>query len=106
MTASLEANVSNDGRACRPDVPATRLQPSAPAARQTGTVRRCATAIETYTLITINADSHPLMRWMHKPDPMLRPDDQDKRMVAVLDDDMQDAWLRAAPTEAEQLVRR
>jgi len=29
--------------------------------------------IESYTLLTLNADHHPVMRRMHKPDPALRP---------------------------------
>jgi putative SOS response-associated peptidase YedK len=34
---------------------------------------------ESYAMLTLNADSHPLMRRMHKPDPKLGPDQQDKR---------------------------
>ncbi len=68
-------------------------------------------ALETYTMITINADNHELMRRMHKPERdkvgnVLPPELQDKRMVVVLDDNVQDAWLRASPAEAEQLVQQ
>lgn len=30
-------------------------------------------------MLTINADSHPMMSRMHRPDPKLPPDQQDKR---------------------------
>lgn len=58
--------------------------------------------IETYTMITINADDHPLMRRMHKPD----PDDPEKRMVAVLAPEDQQAWLFGTPAEAEQVIQQ
>ena len=32
---------------------------------------------ESYTMLTLNADHHPLMSRMHKPDPKLGPDQQD-----------------------------
>ena len=35
--------------------------------------------VESYTMLTLNADAHPLMSRMHKPDPKLGPDQQDKR---------------------------
>lgn len=36
-------------------------------------------------MLTINADSHPLMRRMHKPDPKLPADQQDKRSVVPIE---------------------
>lgn len=36
---------------------------------------------ESYTMLTLNADQHPLMQRMHKPDPKLPDDAQDKRSV-------------------------
>ena len=44
-------------------------------------------------MLTINADHHPLMRRMHKPDPQLPPDAQDKRSVIVLEQAELDRWL-------------
>lgn len=41
--------------------------------------------IESYSMLTMNADSHPLMSRMHKPDPKLPDDKQDKRSVVVID---------------------
>jgi hypothetical protein len=34
-------------------------------------------------MLTMNADSHALMRRMHKPDPKLAPHEQDKRSVSL-----------------------
>lgn len=59
---------------------------------------------ESYTLLTINADTHPLMSRMHKPDPKLPPDQQDKRMVVVLESAFWDAWLEAPVDQARQLI--
>jgi len=58
--------------------------------------------VETYTMLTINADDHPLMRRMHKPD----PHDPEKRMVAVLAPEDQQTWLFGTPAEAELVIRQ
>ncbi|MBH9553134.1 SOS response-associated peptidase [Inhella gelatinilytica] len=60
---------------------------------------------ESYTMLTINADGHSLMGRMHKPDPKLPPDAQDKRMVCVLEPADWNAWLAAPVQEAGQLLR-
>jgi putative SOS response-associated peptidase YedK len=44
--------------------------------------------IHSYTMLTINADAHPLMRQFHKPT-------DEKRMVVILPDDRFDDWLTA-----------
>jgi putative SOS response-associated peptidase YedK len=41
--------------------------------------------VESYTMLTLNADIHPLMNRMHKPDPKLGPDRQDKRSVVPIE---------------------
>ena len=51
-------------------------------------------------MITINADDHPIMKRMHKPD----PNDPEKRMVAVLEPKDQQTWLFGSPDEAEQVI--
>ena len=61
--------------------------------------------VESYTMLTINADAHPLMKRMHKPDPKLGPNDQDKRSVIPIDPAEVDTWLFAPATEAAQLLR-
>ena len=44
--------------------------------------------IHSFTMLTINADAHPVMRNFHKPD-------DEKRMVVILDATAYDAWLTA-----------
>lgn len=61
---------------------------------------------ESYTMLTLNADAHPVFRRMHKPDPKLPKDAQDKRMVVVLEQDEWDPWLEAKPEQAKGLIRR
>lgn len=64
--------------------------------------------VNSFTILTINADTHPLFKELHRPDPKRPVDKQDKRMVVILNDDA-DApadrsmeFLRQYP--AEQLV--
>ena len=60
--------------------------------------------LESYTMLTMNADSHPIMRRMHKPDPKLGPTEQDKRSVVVLEAENYDTWLAGTQDEARELV--
>jgi putative SOS response-associated peptidase YedK len=60
---------------------------------------------ESYTMLTINADNHPLMSRMHKPDPKLPPDGQDKRSVVAIDLDDTDAWLRGSIEDSRLLLK-
>ncbi|MFC3148357.1 SOS response-associated peptidase [Piscinibacterium candidicorallinum] len=60
---------------------------------------------ESYTMLTLNADQHPLMSRMHKPDPKLPPDAQDKRSVIAIEDADVQTWLTASPDEASALLR-
>jgi putative SOS response-associated peptidase YedK len=59
---------------------------------------------ESYTMLTINADGHPLMGRMHKPDPKRPPSMQDKRSVIPIALADVDHWLFASPAEAKQLL--
>ncbi len=61
--------------------------------------------IESYTMLTINADHHPIMSRMHKPDPKLPADRQDKRSVVAIESADVDRWLRASNEEAVGVVR-
>jgi putative SOS response-associated peptidase YedK len=61
--------------------------------------------VESYTMLTINADSHPLMRRMHKPDPKLASDAQDKRSVVVIEESDVAAWLSGSLEIATKLIR-
>jgi putative SOS response-associated peptidase YedK len=61
--------------------------------------------IESYTMLTINADHHPLMSRMHKPDPKLPPDRQDKRSVVAIEIADVEQWLQGSNPDAASLVR-
>jgi putative SOS response-associated peptidase YedK len=61
--------------------------------------------VESYTMLTLNADAHPLMRRMHKPDPALAPDAQDKRSVVAIEPEDVDTWLFGTVQEAAAVVR-
>lgn len=60
--------------------------------------------VESYTMCTINADGHPLMSRMHKPDPKLPADRQDKRSVVPIELADIDVWLHGTPAQARQLL--
>lgn len=61
--------------------------------------------VESYSMLTINADDHPLMRRMHKPDPAYGPDEQDKRSVIPIEIGDVDSWLHGSVEDAAQLLR-
>lgn len=67
--------------------------------KQTGEV------ISSYTMLTINADHHPLMSRMHRPDPQHPPDQQDKRSVIAIEFGDVDTWLQGSVDDAAQLMR-
>ncbi len=54
--------------------------------------------VHSFTLLTINAAQHPLMRLFHKPV-------DEKRMVVILQEDRYDDWLNAGPEESKSLLR-
>ncbi|WP_416336512.1 SOS response-associated peptidase [Dechloromonas sp. A34] len=60
--------------------------------------------VESYTMLTVNADDHPIMNRMHKPDPKLALDQQDKRSVVVIETAYVDQWLRGNTKEATELL--
>jgi len=61
--------------------------------------------VESYTMLTINADDHPLMSRMHRPDPMLPVDQQDKRSVVAIEQADVATWLLGDLEAAARLVR-
>ena len=61
--------------------------------------------VESYSMLTINADAHPLMSRMHRPDPKRPPNMQDKRSVVPIELDDVDTWLTAPVEEAAKLMR-
>lgn len=52
-----------------------------------------------FTMLTINADSHPFMRQFHKQD-------DEKRMVVILNKEDYDAWLQAPAGESQVFLRQ
>ena len=61
--------------------------------------------VESYTMLTINADAHQLMSRMHKPDPKLPADQQDKRSVIPIELADVDQWLSGTVADAASLLR-
>lgn len=55
-------------------------------------------AIESFSMLTINADDHPLMRRMHAPG-------EEKRMPVILKPADYDVWLNATPDQARALCK-
>ncbi len=60
---------------------------------------------DSYTMLTVNADQHPLMRRMHKPDPKLPVDAHDMRSVIPIEAEDVDVWLAGTTREASRLLR-
>ena len=60
---------------------------------------------ESYTMLTLNADEHPLMNRMHKPDPKRPPHMQDKRSVIPIALQNVDLWLFGTVEEASTLLQ-
>ncbi len=67
--------------------------------RETGEVH------ESYTMLTVNADAHPLMMRMHKPDPKYGADEQDKRSVVAIELSEVDLWLRGDRDDVRRIVK-
>src|SRR5690554_277102 len=61
--------------------------------------------VESYTMLTVNADHHPLMRRMHKPDPAKAAHEQDKRSVIPIERENVDQWLSGNENDARALLR-
>lgn len=55
--------------------------------------------IESFTLLTVNADEHPLMKRFHRPE-------DEKRMVVVLDPADYDRWLDCPVSEMMSMMTR
>jgi len=54
--------------------------------------------LHSYSMLTINADSHPLMRNLHKPT-------DEKRMVVILPEDHYDNWLNVSNEECRVMLK-
>ncbi len=71
----------------------------------TWTDKESGEVVESFTMLTINADGHPLMGRMHRSDPKRPPNMQDKRSVVPIEMGDVDTWLSAPVEQAAQLVR-
>jgi putative SOS response-associated peptidase YedK len=60
--------------------------------------------VESYTMLTVNADDHPIMNRMHKPDSKLSADQQDKRSVVAIEQGEVERWLRGRVEEVGVLL--
>jgi len=56
--------------------------------------------VPSYTMVTRNCDGHPLLSRLHKPNPKLPADKQNKRAVIPLEVQAWDAWLHGSVDEA------
>jgi putative SOS response-associated peptidase YedK len=56
------------------------------------------TWLHSYTMLTINADSHELMKSFHKPT-------DEKRMVVILPEAAYGDWLTATPERSQEFLR-
>lgn len=52
-----------------------------------------------YTMLTVNADEHALMKRFHRPG-------EEKRMVVILEEEEYDAWLDCTPERAMGFMRQ
>ena len=69
------------------------------------TDRSTGEVFESYTMLTLNADACPLMSRMHKPDPKLGPDQQDKRSVIPIARSDVEVWLSGSIEAAASLLK-
>ena len=51
------------------------------------------------SMLTVNADQHPLMKNFHRPE-------DEKRMVVILDEDQYDEWLKALAGRSMSFMRQ
>jgi len=61
--------------------------------------------LESFTMLTQNADQHSLMNRMHKPDRQLPPRLQDKRCIVPIHPLDIKTWLTGSIADAQALVR-
>ena len=61
--------------------------------------------VPSYSMITQNCDGHPLLGLMHKPDPNLPVEQQDKRAGVPLAPGDWDQWLNGSPEQADALIQ-
>ena len=60
--------------------------------------------VPNYTMLTVNCDAHPLLGRLHKPDPKLPDDAQDKRSVVSVEPEQWATWLSAPVGVAVEML--
>lgn len=60
--------------------------------------------IPNFTMLTCNCDAHPLLNRLHKPDPKLPANQQDKRSLVHIAPEHWDQWLTGSENEARELI--
>lgn len=60
--------------------------------------------VANFTMLTCNCDTHPLLRRLHKPDPKLPADQQDKRSVIHIEPEHWGIWLDGPLEAARELI--
>ena len=61
--------------------------------------------VPNYTMLTCNCDGHPMLARLHKPDPKLPADKQDKRAVVHVEPEHWATWLAGTGDEARALIQ-
>ena len=61
--------------------------------------------INSFTMLTINADHHAIFKELHRPDPKRPADKQDKRMLVILQEQQYGAWLDAPAQQSADFLR-
>jgi len=61
--------------------------------------------VPNFSMITQNCDGHPLLSLMHKPDPKLPADKQDKRSVVPIESQNWDLWLNGTVAQASAQIQ-
>ncbi len=66
--------------------------------------------VPSYSMLTMNCDSHRLLKLMHKPErhpdgAIKPPHEQDKRSVVPIERADWDAWLHGTPEQAQALIQ-
>ncbi len=55
--------------------------------------------MESYTMLTVNANNHPIFKLLHKPQ-------DEKRMVVILNPGSYETWLKGAESDVKPLIRQ
>lgn len=97
MQAFYEPNYEG-GSAIRWKIARADLQPFAVAGLWDQWISPNREVLYSFSMLTLNADAHPLMRRFHKPG-------EEKRTIAVLERDAWPLWQQARPGEALALLK-